>query len=94
MATFIMFGKYSSEALKGISAKRTEKAKEMIEKSGGKILSMYALLGKIDLILIVNLPGIEEAVKVSVALTKSSGIAFSTSPAMEVSQFDKIVEGL
>jgi uncharacterized protein with GYD domain len=94
MSTFIMFGKYSSEALKGISAKRTEKAKEMIEKFGGKILSMYTLLGDIDLILIVNLPGIEEAVKVSVALMKSTGIAFSTSPAMEVSQFDKIVEGL
>ena len=94
MSTFIMFGKYSADALKGISATRTEKAKELIEKSGGKILSMYALLGKIDLMLIVNLPGIEEAAKVSVALAKSTGIAFSTSAAMEVSQFDKIMEGL
>jgi uncharacterized protein with GYD domain len=94
MSTFFMFGKYSADALKGISAKRTEKAKELIERSGGKILSMYALLGKIDLILIVNLPGIEEALKVSVALTKSTGIAFYTSAAMEVSQFDKIVEGM
>ena len=52
MSTFIMFGRYSQDALKGISAKRTEKAREIIEKAGGKILSMYALLGKIDLVTI------------------------------------------
>ena len=31
MATFFMFGKYSSEALKGISAERTEKAMEIFK---------------------------------------------------------------
>ncbi len=91
MAVFFMFGKYSSEAIKGISAKRTEKAVELIKKSGGEIKSMYALLAEQDLVLIVSFPGIEEVMKVSVALTKLTGIAFTTAPAIEVGEFDKLM---
>ncbi len=91
MATFMMFGRYSSEALKGISTKRTEKATELIKKSGGEITSMYAMLGANDLVLIVDLPGLEEAMKVSVALGKETGIAFTTSPAVKVEDFDKLM---
>ena len=91
MATFMMFGKYSSEALKGISAKRTEKASELIRKAGGEITSMYVLLGGNDLILTVELPGIEEAMKASVELGKETGIAFNTSPAIKVEEFDKLI---
>ena len=94
MATFIMFGTYSADALKDVSAQRTENAKNTIRKFGGEIISMYALLGDIDLMLIVNLPGIDEAVKASVSLTKETDIAFTTSAALEVGQFDKIMEEL
>ena len=34
MATYLLFGKYSSEALKGISAKRSEDAKALFKKHG------------------------------------------------------------
>ena len=91
MATFMMFGRYSSEALKGISTKRTEKATELIKKSGGEIISMYALLGANDLVLIVDLPDLEEAMKASVTLGKETGIAFTTSPAVKVEDFDKLM---
>jgi uncharacterized protein with GYD domain len=49
MATFCMFGRYSSEALKGMSAKRTKESESLIKKFGGKVESMYALLGEKDL---------------------------------------------
>ena len=94
MSTFIMFGKYSSEALKEISAKRTEQAKEIIAKFGGEIISMYALLGSIDLLMVVNMPNFDAAAKVSIALTKRTGISFSTSAAIAVDQFDQIAEEL
>ena len=35
MATFFMFGEYSSEALKAMGAERTEKAVSVIEKYDG-----------------------------------------------------------
>ena len=91
MSKYFMFGQYSSDSLKGISADRTKKANAIIKKHGGKILSIYALLGKFDLVFIVELPGVKEAVKASVEITKLTGIAFTTSPAIEVQDFDKLV---
>lgn len=37
MATFLMFGKYSPDALKEISAERTDKAVALIKEHGGSI---------------------------------------------------------
>ncbi|MGA2615124.1 MAG: GYD domain-containing protein [Spirochaetia bacterium] len=91
MATFLMFGKYSATAIKAISTTRTKKAEAIIAKLGGKVLSMYALMGEQDLMLVVELPGIEDAMKASVALARASGISFTTCPAVTVETFDKIV---
>jgi uncharacterized protein with GYD domain len=91
MATFFMFGKYSSEALKEMSAERTDKAVSLLKKYGGEINSMYALLGEHDLVLIVDFPGVEQAMKASVALTKMTGVSFTSLPAMPVEDFDKMI---
>ena len=91
MAIFFMFGKYSSEALKDMSAERTDKAVGLIKKFGGEVDSMYALLGEQDLVLIVNFPGVEQAMKSSVALTKMTGVSFTSSPAVPVKDFDKMI---
>jgi len=90
MAKFLMLGKYSQEAIKGISGERTKKAVSMIEKSGGKVNSMYVLLGNYDLALVVDLPGVCEAMKISIALTDLTAISFISYPAMTVEEFDKI----
>ena len=90
MATYIMFGKYSSEAVKGISTGRTEKAVGEIKKLGGTINAIYALLGVYDLVLIVDFPGIDQVMKASLALTRLTGIGFSSAPAVTVENFDKI----
>ena len=94
MATFIMFGKYSRDSIGEISAKRTEKAKEMIKKNAGEIKSGYALLGKTDLVLIVEFPDLEHVLKTSIALTKMLGISFTTTPAVSMDDFDKLMEGV
>lgn len=91
MATFLMFGKYSSEAAKGVSSKRTKEATRLIKKFGGDVKGMYALLGEKDLVFILSFPGIEDAMKASVALNKLTGIAFTTSPAVTVEEFDKLM---
>ena len=91
MAKFFMMGRYSSESVKGISAGRTKKAVEAIEANGGKVDSMYALLGENDLVLIVDLPDMQNAIKASLALNKMTGIAFSTYPALSVEEFDKLI---
>jgi len=94
MATFFMFGKYTQDSIKQISAKRTEDAKELLRKNGGEIKSGYSLLGKSDLVLIVELPDLKQAIKTSVGLSKMLGISFSTAPAVSMEDFDKLMEGV
>jgi uncharacterized protein with GYD domain len=91
MATFFMFGKYSSEALKEMSSERTDKAVSLIKKLGGKVNSIYALLGEIDLVLLVDFPEIKQAMKASVALSKLTRISFTTSQAVTAEEFDKMI---
>ncbi len=91
MATFILFGKYSADALKGVSGARTKKAAALVKKLKGKVIGMYAMLGEKDLVFILDLPGMEEAVKASVGLHKLTGISFTTAPAITVDEFDKLM---
>jgi len=91
MATFLMFGRYSSEALKQISSKRTKQAVSLVKKFGGEVKGMYALLGEKDLVFILTFPGTGQAMKASVALSKLTGISFSTFPAVTVEEFDKLM---
>jgi uncharacterized protein with GYD domain len=91
MTTFFLFGKYTHEAIKNISADRTAKGAAIIQESGGVVKDGYALLGDIDLILIADFPGVEQAMKASVNLSKLLGISFTTAPAVSVEEFDKLV---
>ncbi len=94
MATFLMFGKYSAEAVKAISGERTDAAVDLISRYGGEVQAMYATLGRHDLVFVVDFPGTEEAMKASVALGRMSGIAFSTAPAVTVEKFDELMQDL
>jgi len=91
MATFMLFGKYSPESLEKVEASRTQEAKALIEKSGGKVLGMYVLLGEQDLVFIIELPGITQAMAISAELFKLTGISFTTSPAITVKEFDELM---
>ena len=91
MATYFMFGKYSLEALKGISAKRTNEAQALIKQHGGELKAAYALLGETDLVLIVDLPDNGQALKLSAAMAQKFSIAFKTAPAVSVEDFDKLM---
>ena len=91
MPIFMFFGKYSSESLKHISSERTDRAVDLIKKNGGKVISMYAVLGEHDLVFTLDFPDAEKAMATSVELYKLTGISFTTSPVVEVEKFDKLV---
>jgi len=91
MAKFLMLGRYSYEAIKGISKDRTKKVTDAIKSAGGSVNSMYAVLGGYDLVFLVDFPGNAEAIKASVAITKLTGIGFRTFPCITVDDFDKLV---
>ncbi|MCM8779125.1 MAG: GYD domain-containing protein [Candidatus Omnitrophica bacterium] len=91
MAKFLMLGKYTLEGIKEISKERTKRVKEVIEKAGGSVEAMYALLGDYDLAFLVDFPDNPSVIKASVSLTKLTGIGFTTYPALSVEEFDKLV---
>jgi uncharacterized protein with GYD domain len=91
MATLLLSGKYSADAVKKISAERTEKSMQMAKKFRGEIKAMFAVLGKYDLLLIADFPGVDKAMQFSVSLSKLTGIAFTTLPAVTVAEFDKLM---
>ena len=50
MPTYVMLGKYSLKGLAGINAKRSDEARAVVERRGGEIKAIYALLGEVDLV--------------------------------------------
>ena len=90
MATFFMFGKYTSEAIKEMSIERTNQVVREIQKLKGEVSAMHALLGEYDLLFCVNLPNIETAMQASVKLNKLTGISFTTFPAVPIETFDRL----
>ena len=94
MLTYFMFGIYTADSLDDISAKRTSAAEQMIAKYDGKLNAAYALMGEQDLVLIVEFPDNQHAIQASVALSKLTGISFSSSPAVPVEEFDQLAAGI
>ncbi len=94
MTTYFLFGKYSAGSFEGIGADRTENARKLIQEFGGEIKSIHALLGEKDLVIIASMPGMEQALKFSLELARSTGISFSTSEALPVESFDKLVSDM
>ena len=92
MTTYIMFGKFSIGAMKEISTERTKRAAAIVDINGGKVKDIYALLGETDVVAIVDFPGLKEAMKASVELTKLLGISFITAPAVPVEEFDQLMQ--
>jgi uncharacterized protein with GYD domain len=91
MATYLLFGQYSLEAMKAISAKRTDETVALIRQNGGELKAGYALLGDVDLLLVVDLPDTQSAMKTSAGLSKLLGVSFRTAPAVSVDEFDKLM---
>jgi len=91
MPIFMMFGKYNRDSLKNASEQRTKKAVKIIEKNGGKVISMFAVLGEHDLVFTLDFPDTEKALSASLALNKLTGISFSTSPVVDVEKFDRLI---
>ena len=90
MTTFFLFGNYSSDSIKKIDQKRTKKAEKIIQGFGGTLKWVYALVGQDDLLFMVELPGVPEAVQVSLAISVETGISIRSAPAVPVALFDDL----
>jgi uncharacterized protein with GYD domain len=90
MPRYLMLGKYSAEAVRGIKPERTKKVESLIKKQGGRIIGMYALIGIYDLAFIVDMPTNAKLIKTAIAITKMTGIGFFSLPAISIAEFDRL----
>jgi uncharacterized protein with GYD domain len=87
MGTFFMFGRYSLGTTEKISPERAAVVHEEVERLGGRVQNIYALLGEYDVVIIADLPRMGEAMQAAFALKQRTGISLFTSAAMSIEEF-------
>jgi uncharacterized protein with GYD domain len=91
MALYILLSTLSDEGRKTVKSKpeRIKEVNKEIEGMGAKILGQYAVLGMYDFVNVVEAPGNETMVKISVALGARGTVQIMTLPAMPIDDFIK-----
>ena len=84
MGTFVIFGKASPKELREIMSKYRGEAVGLVKSYEGDIRSIYMMIREKYLVFVFLFPGLREAMKASIALSKLTGISFQTSPAVRV----------
>lgn len=88
----VMLGRYSLKGLEGASAQRTKKANAIVEKAGGRVESIFALLGDYDLVIVADCPSVPVAMRASIDISRLTGISFHSLPAVPVDEFDRLIK--
>lgn len=92
MATFVTLGRMSAQSMKESNPQQLTDAMALIKKNGGELIAGYAMMGKYELILILEMPNIEQMMKTTIGLTRMlGGITFTTSPAFTLEEANKFM---
>lgn len=92
MPKFLMCGSCPTEALREVGVGYKEKTLKIAKMFNGEINAMYSTAGEYDLVLLIDLPDIESAMKASIELNKLTGVRFSTSPLIALEELFKSEE--
>jgi len=94
MALYILLSTLSDEGRKTVKSKpeRIKEVNKEIEGMGAKVLGQYAVLGMYDFVNVVEAPGNETMVKISVALGARGTVQIMTLPAMPIDDFIKTLK--
>jgi len=94
MATFVIQGRFSAQAVKGLVAKpedRTRTVSKLIAACGGKLKDYYMTTGEYDFLIIAEAPDGEDAVTAALAAAASGSVSkLTTNRAWTARDFKKI----
>jgi uncharacterized protein with GYD domain len=92
MMTFICFLNWTDQGAKNAkdAAKRSQAARAMVEKLGGRLLSAYVTTGHYDVVATVEMPDGEAMLKYATALSASGNARTTTVRAFTPDEFSKI----
>jgi len=91
MATFVMLGRMPVESMRESNPQQTADALALIKKNGGELKPAFAMMGKYEALLILEMPNIEQMMKTSIGFTRILGFHFITSPAFTFEEGSKFL---
>jgi uncharacterized protein with GYD domain len=96
MSTHIVLMNWTDQGIRNVkdTIKRVQDFKNVVEKSGGKMLDAYYTMGKHDLVVTVELPNDESAMSALLALGERGNVHTTTLKAFSLSEAEKIVSKL
>jgi uncharacterized protein with GYD domain len=93
MPTFICFLNWTEQGIKNVKdvGKRSQAARALAEKLGGRVLSAYVTTGQYDVVVTVEMPSGEAMGQYVVAIGASGNARTTTVRAFAPEEFAKIV---
>lgn len=96
MATFILQGRFSAQAMRGMVAKPEDRSRavaKLMAACGGKLKDYYMTTGENDFLVVVEAPDGEDAVVASIVAAASGAVSkLATSRAWSTREFKKLTE--
>jgi uncharacterized protein with GYD domain len=96
MPLFIILGKLTDKAIEKMkeAKQRDEKAEQIIQKAGGKLISHYYTFGRYDFVATVELPSAEILAKVIIDIGKWGTVSTETMTALLPGDVYKMAMGM
>ncbi len=96
MQTYVTLWQYTKDGLADIKKthKRFELAKKIIKHAGGKLVSVYGLIGKYDLMTVMEMPDEKALASTILKICSTGRVTSQTMTALAVDDFLKIVHEL
>jgi len=94
MQTYVTLWKYTKDGLMDIkkTPKRFEFVKKVINSAGGKLLSIYGLIGEYDVVTVMEMPDEKAAAATILKICSTGRITSQTMIALSVDEFLKIAK--
>ena len=94
MQTYVTLWKYTKDGLMDIKKtnKRFEFAKKVVKDAGGKLLAVYGLVGKYDLITVMEMPNEKVAAATILKICSTGRITSQTMTALSLDEFIDITK--
>jgi uncharacterized protein with GYD domain len=96
VATYISLVKFTQQGLAAIkdSPKRLDAARKAFEQAGAKIKDFYLVLGKYDIVIVVEAPNDEAITKISLMLGSQGNVKTMTQRAFTETEYRKLIGSL
>jgi uncharacterized protein with GYD domain len=96
MATFVTLWKYTKDGLVDMkkTPERFEVVKKLITDAGGKLISVYGLIGEYDVMTIMEMPDEKAAITTILKICSKGRVIPMTMTALSIEDFLKLTKGV